>query len=141
MMYVKKLTIDNLDNLEEGNITQEIDNPTWNEIESAIKNMDGERRSIVILSPKLSDHPEDDEYFNIGGGENGLYICFLYDIQGNEFALINSSQKSDQLIQIFAGEKLTRALNECVGLEAVLLASQTYAESGKLDKRFSWKEC
>lgn len=140
-MYVKTLIVDNLEDIESASITKETLYPTWHDIEIAVREMDGDGRSIVILSPALSKEGAESEYLNIGGGKDATYICFAWDAQGREFALINPSQTSTEFVKILAGETLTRSIKECVDLKSILIAAKTYAEYGRLDERLVWKEC
>ncbi len=45
-----------------------IENPGWNQIEAAIRELDGKSKTLVTLGV------DDDSYMTVGGGEAGKYV-------------------------------------------------------------------
>jgi hypothetical protein len=136
-MYVKRLFMEDVRILDPQSPEVEVYDPTWDQIESAIRRLDGNHRSIVIIGQL---DPETD-FMGIGGGKDGVYRCFVYDRQGREFAVIDPSKPPDKLVDILMGQKTSVSLQECIDLDTVLLAAKSYAESGQLEKKLTWKEC
>jgi len=107
---------------------------TWIEIESAIRLLDGDIKTLLVLStgdvvPHLS----------IGGG-NDLYVCYATFDNESFHNLIDPSKASDQELPLVAGgqEGLYPA-QQCVNLETVLIAARAFAEDGKLSDAVSWQ--
>lgn len=96
--------------------------------------MDGDKHSYVMLALE----EDSDEMMVVGGGENNKYICMYYD--GDEYSLINPSEKSDAKVEVLMGQMSIRKKYEIIDLESVLLAVKTYAESGEMEKSLTWKK-
>lgn len=111
-------------------------NPSWPDIESAIRRLDGVHRSIVIIG---KDDPEID-FMGIGGGANGLYRCFVVTAEGNEVTLLNPDESSDQIIDIFMGQRTKVLAKECLHLSVVLAAAQSYAQNSQMNPALLWQE-
>lgn len=69
-MYVKRLFYD--DFKEEVDIEKSIINPTWEEIETVIDMLDGEKVTQIIM-----DSGNEDDYLCIGGGMED-YVMYLF---------------------------------------------------------------
>ncbi|MBO5032490.1 MAG: hypothetical protein J6D08_11505 [Lachnospiraceae bacterium] len=69
-MYVKRVYYDNLENLND--FGTEIELPGWEDIEGLINKMDGK-----VVTQMIMDNGNEDGYFCIGGGNEGLYNVFI----------------------------------------------------------------
>jgi hypothetical protein len=112
-----------------------VDHPAWGDVESAIRSMDGEHRSLVMLCPSACE----DILMGIGGGERGLCCCFTVDAQGDEFALIDPAIHDETQVTFLMGELNTRPRNERVTVAAVLEAAKWYFDKGDRDPRQTWR--
>lgn len=70
--------------------------PSWEDIASLIDSMDGDHIDSVILSQNSEDH-----YLGIGGGEDGIYICFI--AEGNKYYRKWDNNKPDGTMEINVG--------------------------------------
>jgi hypothetical protein len=137
MMFVKQMIVDDSERLVDGSSQTEVDNPSLSDIDGVIRRLDGKYRTMIVLAP----YDPQEEYMYIGGGKNGFYVCGTCESNGTEYVLFDPAQKSDELVSIPMGQPISRSRKECMNMEQVLLGAQTYAQSGKRDVRFSWKEC
>ncbi|GAB1542553.1 hypothetical protein NUACC21_52270 [Scytonema sp. NUACC21] len=137
-MFVKILSYENLNDKSR---SVEVVNPTWSDIRDAILKLDGHYRSSISLMKDEDDEYE--EYMGIGGGGNsGLYICFISTQNPNDcdWQLYDPSKSSSDSVEIIAGQKTWFALNVCVGINEILKASEAYARFGKKDESLYWRE-
>lgn len=129
-MYVKTLIVDT----ETGNETILVH--SWKSIEAAIRALDGDHRTLVVLGV-------DDAYphMAIGGGRDNQYI--VYATYNNEVfhSLIDLEKPEDRMVQlIVGGQEGDYCANSCVDLHTALQAAKTFAESGTLDKSLVWQD-
>ncbi|MDX2012394.1 MAG: Imm1 family immunity protein [Myxococcaceae bacterium] len=104
-----------------------VSDPSWHEIETAIRAMDGAERTSVVLRPSLED-PE--TMLVVGGGENDRRVCFFYD--GDEYNLVDQDNDSQEPVEVLMGQTSVRSRRELVPLEAVLAAVERFFETGAI---------
>lgn len=110
-----------------------VEKPSWNQIEKAIRELDGKNQTLVTLGIN------DDTYMSIGGGENKYIVTATFD-NFNFYVSIDSA-KSQQIDTLVAGgQKGNYPANQCVDLLHCLLAARTFTEAGKLDDLLTWEE-
>jgi hypothetical protein len=109
-------------------------NPSWNDIEKAIRGLDGETRTLVVLG---IGNPV--PHMGIGGGTGGQYI--LYETPDNLtfHNLINPNTDKGKVRLTAGGQEAEYRSKLCVRLAEVLQAAKTYAESGQLDPTLDWE--
>ena len=162
-MFVSKLYTDNWT----GNRNEEnfIENPNWQQIKTAICNLDGNTKTLVNLEV------DDESYMMIGGGNSGKYVVTAtldnevfysvlypvdYEIDKSDFSakknnlsifyqsLINANNKninsSHEQKLIVGGQAGNYSQKICVNLPQCLIAAITFAESGELEPLFNWVE-
>lgn len=109
------------------------ENPNWHQIEAAIRELDGESKTLVTLGA------DEDTYMSIGGGA-GKYIVTVKLNKFDFYVLVDLS-KSDEIEKlVVGGQEGTYSANNCVELLPCLLAARTFVELGKLDDLLSWQE-
>jgi Immunity protein Imm1 len=130
-MFVVDMTTEKwIGNKNEGDL---IENPSWNQVEKAIRELDGEHQTLVTLGVN------EDTYMSIGGGENKYIVTVTFD-NFNFYILIDST-KSEQIEKlVVGGQKGNYPANQCVDLLRCLLAARTFTELGKLDDLLTWEE-
>lgn len=162
-MFVSKLYTDKWT----GNRNEEncIENPNWQQIKTAICDLDGNTKTLVSLEI------DDESYMMIGGGNAGKYIVtatldnevfysLLYPVdyeiaksdvaaKNNNLSIfyqalintnnnnVNSPHKHKLIVGGQAGNYSEKV---CVNLPQCLIAAITFAESGELEPLFSWEE-
>lgn len=131
-MFVSNLTRENwVDNKDEGDF---IENPSWQEIETAILELNGKSKTLVTLGA------DEETYMSIGGGEAGKYIVNVTFDNISFYNLVNFS-KSEQIEKLVVGGQVGDYPEKmCMNLQTVLLATKTFAELGKLEKSVNWEE-
>lgn len=162
-MFVSKLYTDKWT----GNRNEEtiIENPNWQQIKTAICELDGKVKTLVSLEA------DDQSYMMIGGGNDGQYLVtatldneifysLLHPIDDEPSTSDTSVEKINLSIfyqaLIKAKNNNTNSANEqrlvvggqagnysekiCVNLPQCLIAAITFAESGELEPLFTWEE-
>jgi Immunity protein Imm1 len=110
----------------------EIVYPTWDQIEESIRELDGNRSTLVRLV-----HDEDDE-LAIGGGKDGMYVCTRYSSHGDSY-LVDETHSSTDCHQLVVGQVGEYPDQYIVDLKNVFIAARTYSDRGVLDESLSWE--
>ncbi|MFB2969204.1 Imm1 family immunity protein [Aerosakkonema sp. BLCC-F183] len=131
-MFVSNLSIENwVSNRDEGEF---LENPTWNQIESAIRDLNGKSKTLVTLGN------DDESYMAIGSGESGKYIVNV-TFDNISFTNLVDLSKPDEIEKlVVGGQEGNYQAKMCVDLQKVLLAAKTFAELGQLESSLSWEE-
>ena len=111
-----------------------IENPTWQQIEAAICELDGKTQTLVTLGV------DEETYMSIGGSTNGRYIV---NVTFNNMTFYNLADRtqSEQTEELVVGGQLGNyPAKLCVDLPTTLLVAQTFARSGELDNSMTWEE-
>ncbi|MDF5717491.1 MAG: Imm1 family immunity protein [Rhizonema sp. NSF051] len=106
----------------------------WKDIESAILDLDGDRRTLVTL--------EGDGDIEMGiGGDDTVYVVYLtFDGEAFQYLIDPSKTAFEQPKSLtIGGQEATYARNCCVDLEMALKAAKTFAEKGTIDASLSWE--
>ncbi|MEA5554425.1 hypothetical protein VB713_26170 [Anabaena cylindrica UHCC 0172] len=154
-MFVTKLYTDNWT----GNRNEEncIKNPSWQQIKTAICELDGSTKTLVSLEA------DDESYMMIGGGNAGKYVVtttldneifysLLHPVDISKShtsaqkinlsifyqALINTNNDIQKLT--VGGQTGNYPAKICVNLPQCLIAAITFYESGELEPLFTWEE-
>lgn len=116
-----------------------IEEPTWEQIEEGIDNLDGNGHSILVLQKKIVGG----EYMVIGGGGSDYrYVCFIRTPEPNQldWQLINPSNSTSETAKIMVAEMVELSLRDCVTYTDVLQAAKTYFLSGTKDESIHWEQ-
>jgi Immunity protein Imm1 len=131
-MFVLNLSTENLvGNQDEGEL---IENPTWSQIEQAIRKLDGKSKTLVTLGA------DDEYYMSIGGGEFGKYIVNVTFDNVSFYNLVEPSKPDAREKLVVGGQAGNYSAKMCVNLDTALLAAQTFTISGELEISLSWEE-
>ena len=118
-----------------------LEDPTWEQIEESIDELDGNGHSIIVLQKEVNFL--DGEYMTIGGGgSDHRYVCFIRTPEPNQpdWQLINPSQSASETTRILVSEFVELSLRDCVTYTDVLQAAETYFLSGIRDKSLEWEQ-
>jgi Immunity protein Imm1 len=130
-MFVVDMTIEKwVGNQNEADL---IEKPNWNQIETAIRELDAENKTLVTLGIN------EDTYMSIGCGEN-KYIVTATSDNFNFYSLIDPSKSEQVETLVIGGQKGNYPANKYVDLLRCLLAARTFTELGKLDDLLMWEE-
>ena len=132
-MFVSDLSVEKwIDNFNQDEL---IENPTWEQIETAIRELNGKNKTLVTLGS------EDETYMSVGGGRGGKYVVTV-TFDNLDFHVLVNFLKADKKVEklIVGGQEGNYSAKMCVDLLPCLLAARTFSESGKLDSLLSWEE-
>jgi len=108
-------------------ISEEVEGPTWEDVEEAIKALDGAARNDVYLAPD----PEVPETFLCIGGGNGEYVV-SGSIEGERFPTVVDPKGSDDIVSLVVGGQLSEFSRRfIVDLSTALAAARAFLESGR----------
>lgn len=111
-----------------------IQSPNWNQIEAAIRELDGKSKTMVTLGTN------DETYMTIGGGQSGKYVVTVTFDNFDFYTLVDLS-KPDEIEQlVVGGQEGNYPAKMCVDLLSCRLAARTFVQSGKLDELLAWQE-
>lgn len=133
-MSPKTLAVIRMDGPED-QVSDLLDNPTWQDIETAIRRLDGDACSMLVLG--IGDPVP---HMGIGGGEDGNYIVYATPDNWVFYNLTNPEAPPGKSFLVAGGQRGDYANKQCVGLTEVLRAAKTYAESGQLEASLIWEK-
>jgi hypothetical protein len=122
-MYVQRLT---------GPAESQILEPTWAQVDEAIRALNGQDKSMVMLDAGLEV-----PHMCIGGGD-GRYIAYVTYDNLVFFNLTDPSLDDSMCSLIAGGQRGDYPGRQCVDLPLVLRAAQTFAKSGKHEPSLRW---
>jgi len=114
-------------------VGQDVDNPSWENVEAEILRMDGQRYTAVGMI--LDDHHN----MMIGGGGEH-YTLGICDANNGVSYLKNINGSPDKDIWINAGQGSDYPEEIVVALPDVLKAARYYFEHNKADPRLQWTD-
>lgn len=111
----------------------DICNPTWSEIEMAIRSLDGVTKTLVTLSPG-----DIDAHMGIGGGGT-LLVCYATSDNCSFHTLVNPLGRTDTMLRLAAGgQPGDYSERHCVSMATVLKAAKSYCDGGRVDDSLTW---
>lgn len=106
---------------------EELADPSWEDVEQAIKALDGEVRNDLYLAQGLGD-PE--TFLCVGGG-NGKYLV-SGSVEGKRFPTVVIPDGSDEIVSLIVGGQLSEFPRRfIVDLNTALTAAKAFFESGR----------
>lgn len=130
-MYTTTMVTDEWDGAR--NDECEVEFPSLDQVEQAVKHLDAERHSLVTLEAGGEAH------MAIGGGGGRFIVYATFD--NETFHNLLAGGDSEQMVTLFVGgQDGEYPAKTVVSEEAALTAAKTFAESGKLDPALSWEE-
>lgn len=132
-MYVKRVFYDDLNYADD--FEKEMELPSWEEIEGLIDKMDGR-----IVTQITMDNGNEDNYFCVGGGNEGLYNIFISE---NDNEIVWSLVKDDNDLNVYnlvtGGQEGEFEGRLCVTIEIVKEVAKFYYETGKKCNDYIWE--
>lgn len=105
----------------------------WLEIETAIKELDGHRKTLVTLETDGETH------MAVGGGPDKYVVYVTFDNENFHY-LVESSKSDIAETLVAGGQEGIYPAKLCVDLSAALKAAQTFAELGIMEKSVIWEQ-
>jgi hypothetical protein len=114
------------------NETNLVSDPSWDDIESAIRDLDGNVHTIVGLQADGEAH------LVIGGGSCGRYIVYA-TFDNVHFSALSSGQAVQSKVPLCIGGEIGDYKdNLIVDIASALCAARPFAESGQLGPALPW---
>lgn len=110
-----------------------IENPDWNQVESAIRELDGASHTLVTLGA------DEETYMSIGGGAGKYIVTVTFD-NLNFYTLLDLAKSNNIEKLVVGGQYGNFPALQCVDILRCLLAARTFALEGKLDELLTWQE-
>lgn len=132
--YVIRLFYDDLTNLSD---TEKcIQSPVWEDIEKIIDKLDGKSVTQITM-----DNGNEDSYFCIGGGNNGLCNVFISENDNATIHTLTNPDADPSLVRklVTGGQEGDFDDRLCVTTETARRAAKTYFYSGTMDNSCVWE--
>jgi hypothetical protein len=129
-MFISKYSIENWEGDRNNGLLKEA--KEWSEIEAAIRELDGNRRTLVTLET------EGEAHMSIGG-VNGRYFVYLTFDNENFNYLVNLSSSDKTEILVIGGQSGIYPAKSCVNLTTTIKAAKAFAELGTMERSVSWE--
>lgn len=110
---------------------QDVPNPSWLQIDAAIRGLDGARNSLLSLA--IGDPVP---HMAIGGGPDRYILYATFD--NLTFATLADPNVGPGTVELVAGQRGKYPARNAVSLALVLQAARVFAMSGLLDHGLTW---
>lgn len=129
-MFISKFSVENW----VGNQNKEVLEKAreWMQLESAIKDLDAHRKTLVLLET------EDETHMAIGGGLGKYVVYVTFDNEDFHY-LIDPSKTDTEETLVVGGQEGLYPAKLCVDLATTLKAAKTFAEFGTMEKSVVWE--
>lgn len=111
-----------------------IETPNIAQVETAIRNLDGKAKTLVILEQT------EDAHMAIGGGECGKYIVYVTFDNINFYNLYDPSKEEGTELLVVGGQRGDYSSKMCVSLDLALQTAKGFFETCQLDSSTFWKK-
>lgn len=130
-MFISKFSIENWESNHNNGLLKEAKN--WEEIEAAIRGLDGHRKTLVTLEA------ENETHMAVGGGNNRYFVYVTFDNENFHYLVDPSKSDSGEPL-IVGGQEGMYPARSCVDLSTTLKAARGFAEFGKIEKSVVWAQ-
>lgn len=133
-MYVKRLFYD--DHSDPLDFEKCIESPTWEDAERVIDMLDGKKHTQICM-----DNGDEDNYFCIGGGNDGLCNVFVSENDNeNIYTLVNPDFQSSVMHKLVTGGQEGDFEDKiCVSVQLAKIVAKRYFELGQLHDEYVWE--
>jgi hypothetical protein len=117
----------------------EIENPSWAQIENAIRALNNDANSSVMIGITVDHEPP---WLGVVGGDGKYAVSVWLPDETNRILINQNNVESDETTGLVTGGQFVPNFpkRQIVDLETALKTAKTFAESGKLDESFIWIE-
>jgi hypothetical protein len=107
---------------------------TWSDVEAAIRRLDGETYSSVMLE-RDSMH-----WIGIAGGNDGRYFVSTWDDETNGgYVALSNPDTTGTIDVVIGGQAVDRPARWIVTQDEAVSAARAYFESGRLSPALKWE--
>jgi Immunity protein Imm1 len=130
-MFISKFSVEDwVGNQNRGCIEQA---QSWLEIEAAIKELDGQSKTLVTLETEGETH------MAIGGGLQKYVVYVTFDNENFHYLVDPSKSETDETV-IVGGQAGVYPGKSCIDLNTTLKAAKTFVELGIMEKSVIWEQ-
>ncbi len=104
----------------------------WQQIEAAINQLDGDRRTLVTLEAEGETH------MAIGGGKSKYLVYLTFDNEQFHYVVEPSNLDVDESL-VVGGQEGIYPAKLCVDKDTAMKAAKTFSESGAMEKSVMWE--
>jgi hypothetical protein len=119
-MFAKVLTTDKWENRDDEGIS--IANPTWDEVKHAILNLDGQNKTLAVLS----DDPDSVSSMIIAGQWDNRFMVNATTDGESFFSLVDPTGSKNKRILYVGGQDGDNEERMLIPLDLALVAAQTF---------------
>jgi Immunity protein Imm1 len=106
--------------------------PSWQQIEAAIRALDGKRRTMVTLCADGESH------LTVGGGSSNRYVVYM-TFDNTKFLNLMAGDRGDKTVTLFVGGQDSLFSDDTVvDLTLALRAAKAFTETGQPDPSCKW---
>jgi Immunity protein Imm1 len=110
-----------------------LDRPSWEDIERAVRQLNGNERTSLILKR------DEETHMSIGGGPDRYSVVVLIENRHGPFYLIDPYKSDAEIMLVVGGQSIDTPERMTVPLETILKAARVFSESGELEKSLAWQ--
>jgi Immunity protein Imm1 len=130
-MFITKFSIDewignqNKESIESVN--------SWQSIESAIRQLDGQRKTLVTLETDGETH------MSVGGGQGKYIVYVTFDNESFDY-LVDPTKPNTEELLLVGGQIGHYPAKSCVDLDMTLKSAKAFAEKGEMLDSVIWEK-
>jgi hypothetical protein len=109
---------------------QTIADPTWAQIEQAIRRLDASTHTEVAI--------DNHGHMSVGGGDGRYFMSIFTDDERSLIASDPSKNADDKVHLVTGGQKALLPARRIVDTETALKAARSFFETGRPDATLSW---
>jgi hypothetical protein len=131
-MYVVEMFADSWDGIEQSGTI--LSNPSWEDVDAAIRKLNGKKFTIVRLQGK------DEAHMAIVGGAHGRYIVYATFNNEEFFNLVSAEKATGSILFFIGGREQDLPMETVVDVDLVFKAVTTFVECGEFESNLQWKK-
>lgn len=130
-MFISKFSTEDWEGHYNNGLVEQAEN--WEEIETAIRELDGHCKTLVTLETEGETH------MAIGGGNDRYFVYVTFDNENFHY-LVNPSKSGNGEKLVVGGQEAIYPAKSCVDLSTALKAAKGFAEFGRIEKSVVWEQ-
>ncbi|MDZ8055739.1 MAG: Imm1 family immunity protein [Aulosira sp. ZfuVER01] len=130
-MFITKFSVEDwIGNQNKGSVEQA---HSWQEIELAIRELDGHHKTLVTLETDGETH------MAVGGGLDKYIVYLTFDNESFHYLVDPFKSDIDEFV-IVGGQEGIYPAKSCVDLNTTLKAAKAFAELGTMEESVIWEK-